>query len=174
MHTSLRNPLATLIAIPVLTGLVILQSAIFSGIVLLHGTADVVLLALLAWAVHERVKTAWQWALLAALLVSIASALSPWAIAFGYLAATGLTLLLRHFIWKFPFLAMLASTFLGTLLTQTVHVLGLRFLGVSFPWREAFNAVMLPSAMLNQLIAIPIYALIGDLANWVYPQEIKM
>jgi len=174
MLTAIRNPIATLIAIPILALMVILQSAIFSWIPLLHGTADLVLLALLAWAVQERVTTAWQWSLMAVLFVSIASALSPWAIALGYLASTGFILALRRWIWKTPFLAMMAATFFCTLLTQSIDALGLRLSGIIIPWQDAFNLVILPSALLNLLVAIPVYALIGDLARWVYPQEIKI
>jgi hypothetical protein len=28
--------------------------------------------------------------------------------------------------------------------------------------------------LLNLLLAIPVYALIGDLANWLYPEELEV
>jgi hypothetical protein len=51
--------MSILIAIPILIILVILQSAIVSLVPLLHGIADIVLLAILAWAVQDRVTSAW-------------------------------------------------------------------------------------------------------------------
>ncbi len=42
--------MATFIAIPILTGLMLLQSGILSRIPLLHGTPDLLLLFILAWA----------------------------------------------------------------------------------------------------------------------------
>jgi hypothetical protein len=40
---------------------------IASRIPLLHGSADLILLALVAWALQKRVNTAWQWALIGGL-----------------------------------------------------------------------------------------------------------
>ena len=88
--------MATLVAFPILGMLVILQSAVVSRIPLLHGTADLVLIALLAWAIQERVNSAWQWSILGGLLVSLVTALPLAAILAGYLLATGVALLLRH------------------------------------------------------------------------------
>ncbi len=174
MTLEIKNPLATLIAIPLLALMVIAQSAVFSGINLFQGAANVVLLSVLAWAVQEQVRTAWQWSLIATLFVSIASALPPWAIALGYITSTGLTITLRRWLWKFPFLAMMVASFFCTLLTQTIEALGLRLYGLNFSWYNAFYRVMLPSAMLNLLGAIPIYAILTDLAKWIHPQEMKI
>jgi hypothetical protein len=166
--------MATLIAIPVLGLLVIIQSAVVSRIPLLYGTADVVLLALLAWSVQERVTTAWHWSIIGAFLVSMVTAAPVAAVVGGYLLATLIARLLRRRIWQIRLLAMLAATFLGTLLVQSMTALLLRFNGVNIPLLEAFNIIVLPSALLNLIAAVPVYAIIGDLANWLYPEEIDL
>jgi cell shape-determining protein MreD len=163
-----------LIAIPILGLLVILQSALASRVQLLQGSADLLLLALVAWAVQERVKTSWHWAVIAGLMMGVASALPPGAALVGYLAATALALAFRRLIWQVPLLAMVTGTFLGTVLTHAVDIAALRFTGSTIPWLQALNLVTLPSALLNLLLAIPMYALLGDLAKWVYPQEIEI
>jgi rod shape-determining protein MreD len=166
--------MATLIAIPLLTVLLILQSAIVSRIVLLHGTADLLLLAVVAWALQKRVDTAWHWSVIAGLLISFVSAL-PFGIALlGYLVATGLTLLLRQRVWQVPILAMFIATFLGTLGTQGLALAALRLSGDPLPIIQAFNLITLPSILLNLLLAIPAYALLGDLAGWLYPEELEV
>lgn len=166
--------MATLLAVPILGLLVILQSAVASRIPLLHGTTDLVLIALLAWAVQERVNTAWQWSVLGALLVSLVTALPLVAVLIGYLLATGVALLLRHRVWQVRILALLIATFFGTLITHTVTVAYLRLSGTSIPLIQAFNVITLPSALLNLLVAVPMYPFIGDLAYWLYPEEIEM
>jgi hypothetical protein len=166
--------MAILLAIPILGLLVIFQSAILSQIFLLHGTADLILLVLVAWSVQERVKTAWHWAVIAALLVSLVTALPLAATLLGYLAVTGTALLLRRAFWQRPLFAMIAGTFAATVIMHAISILALRSLGTPLPLIESLNQITLPSALLNLLLAIPVYGVIGDLANWLYPVEIEM
>jgi cell shape-determining protein MreD len=163
-----------LAAIPVLGLLIILQTAIASRIPLLQGTADLVLLALVAWAVQERVKTTWQWGLVGGLMVSLVSALSLLAAVPAYLLSAGLARALRKQLWQMPLLAMFSAVFLGTLIIHAFTFIFLRTGGVQIPFWEAFNNITLPSALLNLLLAVPVYALMGDLANRLYPEEIEM
>jgi rod shape-determining protein MreD len=166
--------MAILLAIPILGLLIIFQSAILSQVHLLQGSIDFVLLVLVAWAVQERVKTAWHWAVIAGLLTSLVSAMPVWAILAGYLAATGTALLLRRVFWQRPLFAMIAATFIGTLIIHAISILTLRLMGTPLPLIESLNLVTLPSALLNLLLAIPVYAVFGDLASWLYPVEIEM
>jgi rod shape-determining protein MreD len=165
---------AILIAVPFLGILVILQSSIVSRVTLLSGTADLVLLALLAWAVQERVKTTWQWGLIGGLLVALVSALPLLANLVGYLISAGLARGLRRQLWQLPLFAMLVATFTGTLVIHSLTIFSLRAAGTIIPWREAFNIITLPSALLNLLLAIPVYAIVGDLAGWLHPEEIEI
>jgi hypothetical protein len=71
-------------------------------------------------------------------------------------------------------LATLAAAFFGTIITQAITVFYLRFNGADIPILEAFNIITLPSALLNLAAAIPMYALLTDLANWLYPEEIEL
>ncbi len=166
--------MATLIAIPILTGLMVLQSGVVSRIPLLRGTPDLLLLAILAWALQKRVQTAWQWCIIGALLFTLVSALPLGTVLLAYGLATGLALILRRQVWQVPLLAMLVAVLLGTFISHTVSVLSLRLIGDPIPFLEAFNLIVLPSALLNLILAIPAYAMIGDLANWLYPEEIEL
>jgi hypothetical protein len=166
--------MAYLLAIPILGMLIIFQSALFSRVHLLYGTADLVLLALLAWAVQERVKSAWHWTVIGGVLVTAVSALPLGAALTGYLLATGVALAFRRWVWQVPSLAMVAGTFFGTFITHAVSLGALRSVGTPISLIEALNIVTLPSALLNLLLAIPVYALFGDLANWVYPEKIEI
>jgi rod shape-determining protein MreD len=166
--------MATFIALPILGILLILQSAIVSRIPLLHGTADLVLLAIIAWALQKRVATAWQWSIIGGLLVTIVSALPLGAALIGYPLAVTFALILRQRVWQVPILAMFISTFVGTLVMHIISLVALRLVGTTLPLREALNLITLPSVLLNLLLAIPVYALIGDLANWLYPEELEV
>jgi len=164
--------MSIVIAIPILSVLLILQSAIFSRVVLLKGTADLVLLALVAWALQKRTKTAWHWCIIGGLLVSYVSAVPLVAPLLGYIIAVGVALLLKQRVWQVPLLAMFVTTFFGTIIVQLIELAALRLSGVAIPFFQSINLVTLPSVMLNLLLALPFYALIGDLSNWLYPEEL--
>lgn len=166
--------MATLISIPVLGILAILQSGLISRLPLLYGTADLILLMIIAWALQKRVDTAWQWCIIGGLVVNIISAVPLGVPLIGYSLTTALALALRRRVWQVPVLAMLLVTFLGTLITQGITLLALRLTGSPIPVPEALNLVILPSFLLNLLFAVPAYALATELAGWLYPEEIKV
>jgi rod shape-determining protein MreD len=166
--------MATLIAIPLLSGLLMLQSAIVSWIPVLHGTVDLLLLAILAWALQKRVETGLQWGLIGGLLMTIFSDLPPGVALVAYLLVAGLGTLLRYSNWQAPLLAMLVAVFMGTIIVHGLSYLALRFTGNPIPLLSALNLITLPSLLLNLLVAIPAYALIGDLAEWLYPEELEV
>jgi rod shape-determining protein MreD len=163
---------ATLLAIPILGSLLILQTAVFSQLPLLRGTTDLVMVAIIAWSLQKSVKTAWQWGIIGGLLVSLSTALPFGLPIIGYLLVVGMALLLRQRVWQVPILAMFVATFLGTLITQALAVIVLRFTGTPLAWLESVNMITLPSMLLNLVVAIPAYALLGDLARWLYPEEL--
>lgn len=166
--------MATFIAIPVIGALAILQAGLISRLPLLHGTADLVLLMVVAWALQKRVETAWQWCIIGGLVVNIISAVPFGMPLLGYSLTTALALALRRRIWQVPILAMFLVTFVGTLITQGITLLALRITGVPIPVPAALNLVILPSVLLNLLLSVPIYFLAGELAGWLYPEEIKI
>jgi rod shape-determining protein MreD len=168
------STLPTLIAIPVLGGLMILQTSLVSRFPLLQGTSDLVMLAIIAWALNQKVTTAWQWSIIGGLIFGVASALPVAAPLASYLLITFFALLFRRRVWQVPLLAMFVTTLLGTLISHVITYVTLVLSGTPLPPLEAFNLITLPSMLLNLLMALPIYALIGDLAKWLHPEELEV
>ena len=162
-----------LFAIPFLGVLVILQSSVANRMPLLHGTADLILLAITAWAIRPRVKTHWQWTIIGGLLVSLFTSLPIYVFLTGYLAATALAVYLRQRVWKAPLLAMFSVVFTITLFIHVLTVFTLGLQGTLLPILDVLNQVTLPSLLLNLLLAIPVYAIIGDIADRFYPEELE-
>ena len=163
-----------LVAIPVLGLALILQTSIVSRIVLLNGNADVVLLVLAAWALQERVRGVWIWGMAAGLLVGMVSGV-PWYIYLaGYLIVIGIARLLMHRIWQAPLLAMFLVTFIGTLELLMLTFVQRTLFVVPLAFNEVFSQIVLPSVLLNLLLAIPVHALVRDLANRVYPAGVTV
>ncbi len=163
--------LVSLLGVPIFTILLMLQLAIVSRLPLLQGTADLLLLFVIGWALHERVKHAWQWALIGGLMASLVSATPFFAPLFAYLLVNGFSRLLQRQVWQTPILAMLLTTFIGTFIYHGITYIALFFNGTSLPIQESISLVTLPSTLLNLIFALPVYVIINDLANWIYPLE---
>ncbi|NWG06835.1 MAG: hypothetical protein HXY35_09145 [Chloroflexi bacterium] len=158
-----------LVAVPVIILIVILQSAIISRITLLSGVADLPLVILAAWALQEEVDTSWHWAVAASLLVGFVSGLPLIVPILSYLMVVFVAQLFQRRVWQAPLLAMFSVTFLGTVGMSLFSLLILRFTGVPLPVGDVLGLITLPSILLNMLLSIPAYAVMRDLARWVYP-----
>jgi rod shape-determining protein MreD len=158
-----------LVAIPVLSLVVILQSAVISRVYLLSGVADLPMVMLAAWALQENVDSGWHWAVALGILVGFVSAL-PWYVpVMSYVVVVALAQMLQRRVWQAPLLAMFSVTFLGTVFLNILSYLVMRIGGVDMPVEDVLGLLVLPGVLLNMLLAIPIYAIMRDLSRWVYP-----
>jgi hypothetical protein len=159
----------SLIALPVIILAVMLQSAVISRVYLLSGIADLPLIMLAAWALQEEVDTAWHWAVATGLLVGFVSGI-VWVVPLlGYLSIVAFAQILQRRVWQVPLLAMFSVTFMGTVIMSLLSWAALRFSSVPLPVEDVLGLITLPSILLNMLLAIPAYAVMRDLARWVYP-----
>lgn len=164
---------------PILLGFVVLvitlmlQTAIVSTLPILNGYADLVLLVLVAWSLQDRVRSTWIWMLLGGALVGYISALPLFLPLVGYAMVTGITRLLIRRVWQSPILVMFVMTFLGSLLMQGLVMVYLIVQGTSLPFADSLNLIIFPGTLMNLLLALPVYAVIGDLSQLVYPGEVE-
>lgn len=158
-----------LVAIPIILLAVILQSAVLSRVTLLSGVADLPLVMLAAWALQDQVETSWHWAVAAGSLVGFVSGI-PWFIPMvAYLVVVGIAQLLQQRVWQAPLLAMFLVSFVGTIVLHLLSLGVLRLAGTPLQIPDVLGLITLPAVLLNLLIAIPVYAVMRDLAGWVYP-----
>lgn len=163
-----------LLSIPILALALMLQTVVVSSLPLLNGFADLILLVLVAWALQDRVRLAWVWALVAGGMVGFVSAMPSWAPLVGYLSVVILTRLLRRRIWQSPIFSMFFMVFLGSLITLGLDLVVLIVAGAPLSMVDSLNLVVLPSTLLNLILALPVYAIITDLAQWMYPEEVEI
>ena len=153
--------------------LAIVQSTIVGTMPLLKGTADLIMLFVVAWAIQERVETTWQWCLIGGIFASLYSGLLFGTFILAYVICVGITRLLKRRIWKAPFLAMLAATFISTIVVQLISLVSRMVMGVNIPFIGMLNLILLPSLLLNLILAIPVFSIMRDMAIWLYPQELE-
>ena len=160
-----------LISIPIILLAVILQSAVISRVTLLSGVADLPLVMLAAWAMQDQVETAWHWAVAAGSLVGFISGM-PWFIPMiAYLVVVLLAQLLQQRVWQAPLLAMFLVSFVGTVVLHLLSLGYLQLMGAPLQIPDVLGLITLPAVLLNLLIAIPVYAVMRDLAGWAYPMR---
>jgi hypothetical protein len=47
-------------------------------------------------------------------------------------------------------------------------------MGVSVSFIDMFNLILLPSLLLNLILAIPVFSIMRDVAGWLYPEELEV
>jgi rod shape-determining protein MreD len=160
-----------LVAFPLLALAIILQSSVISQVKLLSGYADLPFIMIAAWALQERVKSAWHWAVIACAMLAFVSKM-PWPVlVIGYLTIVFMAQALQKRVWQAPLLAMFSVTFVGTLFMNILSYVVLQILGTTFSFGDVMGLIALPSLLLNMLFSIPVYTFMRDLARWVYPSE---
>lgn len=150
-----------------------LQLSIFSQWKILSGSVDLLLLFVVAWCLHDRSKYLWVLVLVMAGITSLVSALPVYIPFIVYLA---IYLVIRQFhkrVFQTPLLGMLIVTFAASLL-QTALTIGTIFIQrVDIDFNAALVEVALPSLLLNMLLAIPIHAIVRELAFLAFPKGVE-
>jgi uncharacterized PurR-regulated membrane protein YhhQ (DUF165 family) len=83
-------------------------------------------------------------------------------------------LLLRRRVWQAPVLAMLVATLVGTTLSQAIAWLALVLVGIPLPGLASFYQIILPSTLINLILAIPFFSFAGVIADRLYPEELPV
>jgi len=163
--------MSTILSIPTLGLIAIMQSAVVSRLPLNRGIADLMLVVLIAIALQKTVTTSWQWSIVGGLFMDFLSGLPFGIFTISYLLATGLALIIRERIWRFSFLMQLLVVFFGTMVSQLLSFLVLFLQGSDISLGTVLQVVTLPSIMLNFMISLPIFILTQDVLEQVTPQE---
>lgn len=151
-----------------------LQTIVLSSLPLLNGVADLVLLVLVAWGLQDRVKNGWLWAAIAGLMMEYISGLPQFVPLASYLLVMAVARIVRRRVWQTPVLAMFLVTFMGSVASQGLSMAALLATGTPIPILDGLNLVILPGTLLNLLLALPVFALVVDLAQWLYPEEVEV
>ena len=164
--------MGTLLAFPIIFILLVLQTTLFSQVTLLHGTVDLVLLWVAAWSLQKQVTSAWFWTILAAIAVAYITAI-PWYVpVIVYPFITIIAKWINKRVWQSPLLMMFLVTIISSIVSNGLSYVALALTGVAIPLKTGLVQVMIPSVLINLLLALPVFAIARDTAQWVYPLEV--
>ena len=160
-----------LLSIPVLGILTILQSAVVSRLPLSQGTADLVLVVLVAIALQKTSRYSWIWSLVGGFFMDFFSGLPFGIFTISYLTATSMATFLRARIWRFSFLMQLLVILAGTLITHGLSFMILFIQGASMQLSTVLQTITLPSLLLNFMLSLPTYILTQDFIEQFQPVD---
>lgn len=163
--------MSVLLSIPILSIIAILQSAVVSRMLINQGTADLMMVVLIAYTLQRSVTTAWQWGAVAGILADFFSGLPFGIYTISYLAIVGMGVLIRERVWRFSFLIQLLLVLIGTGITHGAALLILFFQGVTPPLSQVISLVTLPSLVLNFMLSLPVYLLTQDILLQLSTEE---
>lgn len=150
---------------------VILQTTILSQIKMLQGTADLVFLVVLSWAIRPGTKWKWAWAVAGGVLMGVLSEIPMAIYLIGYLIMVVLTNFIQSRLWQARTITLLVMVIIGTLIIQGMSLFYLILMGSPITISNGFYQVILPSILLNFVFLIPAYGIIRETASILYPEK---
>ena len=163
--------MSVVLSIPVLSIIAIFQSSVVSRLPLNRGTADLMLVVLVAITLQKSAKSTWLWSIVGGLLMDFFSGLPYGLFTFSYLIATSMAFKLRERIWRFSFLMQLLVVFTGTIISHGLAVLVLFLGGGTLQLNTVLQGITLPSIILNFVLSLPVFIITQDIIQQFTPAE---
>ena len=157
--------MSVILSIPILSLMTIFQSAVVSRLPLNRGTADLMLVLLVAIALQKSVQNAWQWSIVGGLMTDFFSGLPFGLFTVSFLIIIWFALFLRDRIWRFSFLMQLLVVFSGTIITHGLSYLVLFLRGSQLEFSTVLQTVTLPSIILNFMLSLPVFIITQDITQ---------
>jgi rod shape-determining protein MreD len=166
--------MSTLIGIPILAILSILQSVVFNDITLLDGRPDLILLTVVAWGINGRSREAMVWGLLGGLFLDQLSGIPLGTSAIILILIAYLVSFTEGRFWEANFLMPMGVMMLFSLLYHFLNILIMWLLGKPMDLSFLVVRVILPSTFLNLILALPTSQFIRSLTRSIYPPEFNI
>jgi len=168
-----RIAISPYLYLPLLGVLALLQVTVAPHLTVLGTTPDLMLLAVAAWGLLRGTHEGVVWGFVGGIFLSLFSgagfAIAALAlIAVGFFAGLGQTTVTGGRI-ALPLFTVLLSTLIHGLLSLFL----LYITGRPVPWLDTLLRVMLPTALLNCLLAIPVYAAFRQLHRITGHEELR-
>jgi rod shape-determining protein MreD len=121
------------------------------------GQSDLILLTVLAWAVHSRLEVNVTWAFVGGIASDLMSASPTGASVVGLLIMVFVMDRLKRQLFNISFIVLLGMVLLGTLIQQIVFMIAIALTGSTIRPFEQFFYTTLPSMAYNLVFIVPVY-----------------
>lgn len=154
--------------------LAVIQSSLLNRFPFLGGTVNLILLASVSWALTGRVTEAMVWAFFGGLFLDLLSG-APFAVSsIALVAAVYLASLTEGRFWEAHPMAPLGIVAVASLVYFALTMAALWLSGHPIDLGAALTQVILPSTILNVLLALPAAQLAGRVRDAAFPPPVRM
>lgn len=151
--------------------MLLIQTTIVSRLNFIYGGADLYILFLSAWSLQVKSSKNIEFVLIATTFISIASALPFYIYLITYLSIISLAYFLKKRIWQTPILALAFTIIVATLINHGLTIFWIRINGTAIPVEQAIGLITVPTVFMNLLLSIPVYIVIRNIIEYIYPYE---
>lgn len=163
---------AVLLGLPILALAAILESTVLPDLALLRGRVDLVLLLTLSWTLAGDGQGGAFWGFVGGLWLGLLSGGPLGLASFALVLIAYLASQSEGRVWRSNVLLPLASALLGSAAYHLILAAGLALGGEAVDWEILARQILLPSALLNAILILPIYAMTRWLRGLIYPEAV--
>jgi rod shape-determining protein MreD len=160
--------------IPLLAVLAVLESSLMGHLHFLDGRPNLVLLAVVAWSLTGRWREGMIWGLVGGLMLDLMTELPFGTNAIAFVLVSYLVSFLEGRFWRANLLMPLGVMLAASLIYHFFALGALFLMGREIDLAYALTRVILPSAFLNLLLAIPASQIGAAVYRSLYPPEVQI
>lgn len=161
-----------LIGIPAIAILAILQTSLVGHLRLLEGRPDLVLLAVVAWALTGKGNEAMIFGFIGGLFLDAFSAVPLGVSAAALVTVAAIASYSEGQFWGINPIMQLAAILVGSAIFYSVIIFTLLGTGQPLDLQLAMGRIVLPSLFMNLILALPTVQLTEGLHNWLNPPRV--
>jgi rod shape-determining protein MreD len=166
--------MAYLIGVPLLALLTVLQSSVLGWTLLLDGRPDLILLAVVSWALTGRSTEAMVWGLVGGLFLDLYTGLPYGLSAISLVIIAFVISSLLDRFWEGHLLTPLGAVLFTSLFFHFTQLAAVFILGRPIDLLLSIQRVVLPSSFLNLALALPAKSLADGLSERLNPPEVTI
>lgn len=161
-----------LIGIPAIALLAVLQTSIVSHLRLLEGRPDLVLLAVVAWALTGRSQEAMVLGFAGGLFLDAFSAVPLGVSSAALVMVAAIASYSEGQFWGINPIMQLAAVLVSSLLYYAIIVFAFVAVGQPIDLRQALGQIVLPSLFVNLILALPTVQIADSLHGVLHPPRV--
>lgn len=167
--------MANYIGIPILLLAAVINATIMPELRLGNGTADLVFLLVMSWALLADVRDAMLWAVIGGMLQDVLSIAPLGTSALGLVIVAFEADAVFGTVSRGNLIVPLVVAGVGTFVYQMITLLLLRMLGLSaVGLGQGLVYVMVPSTIMNVLLILPVFRLMGAVHRRAFPLRARI
>lgn len=165
--------MAIAVGIPILGALAILQSSLLSQVRVLEGAPDLILIAVVGWALTGRATESMVLGFIGGIFLDLLSGVPFGVTALALVIVAYVVSASENRFWGTHPLLQMAAALLSSVIFHAIIILALILSGRSMDFNIIVSRVLLPTVFLNLVLVLPAVQFAEFLRGNLYPPEVE-